>query len=247
MAAESPGAVVGGHYGPQRSSSTAHLQIGGSVDHATAFVVVFVTVDVELNPVLAEQRGEPCDGGWIVAIKATAVDGMVTHHHFPGGAAGRQDPPQPRQLVLPAGIHVGVEHEELHRAPPQGVPAALHAERGIGHLWFAIARADVVVAEHGMEGHLRLQQGPVGPQKRGFDPIQISIGVDVVAGHQHQIHGPALLHLDHLIGNRPLIGVATAAVGDGQPAEGGRLDRRGRQGGAGQTSPSAVDQPNQDQ
>ena len=148
--------------------------------------------------------------------------------------------------MLPAGIHVGVEHEELHRAPPQGVPAAFHAEGAIGNLGIAIARADVVVAEHGMERHLRVQQGPVGTQEGGLNPIQMSIGVDVVAGHQHQIHGPAQLHLDHLIGNGPLVGVATAAVGDGQPAQ-GRLDRGGRQGGAGQTSPSAVDQRNQDQ
>ena len=195
--------------------------------------MVFVAVDVQLNPVLAEQGGETGNGGGIIAVEATAVDGVVTHHHLPGGGAGGQGPPQPGHLVLPAGIHVGVEQEKLHRAPPQGIPAPLHAEGGIGHLGIAIGRADVVVAQHGMEGDLGVQQGPVGPQKGGLHPIEVAIGIDVVPGHQHQIHGSALVHLRHLIGHRPLAGVAAAAVGDGQPAGRGRLDRGRRLAGAG--------------
>jgi polysaccharide pyruvyl transferase WcaK-like protein len=41
--------VFVGHHGAQRRSAPANLQIGGSLDHAAAFVVVFVAIDVQLH------------------------------------------------------------------------------------------------------------------------------------------------------------------------------------------------------
>ena len=143
----------------------------------------------------------------------------MAHHHFPGGLAGRQAGAEPGQLLGPVGIHVGIQHEKFHWPAAQVVPAAGHAEGAIGHLGIAIGRADVVVAEHRVEGHPGLEQGAVGAGEGAIHLADIAIVVDVVAGQDHQIHRLAPLHGRHLIGDRLLLAIAAAAIRRGQPAQ----------------------------
>ena len=74
-----------------------------------------------------KQGGEPGDGGAVVARAAGGIDGVMAHHHLPGGVAAGQGLLQPGLLLGPVGAGVGVEQEEGHR------PAPMQRGHPIGH------------------------------------------------------------------------------------------------------------------
>ena len=178
-----------------------------------------MAVDVELHAVPAHQGGELRLQAGIVAIEARGIDGVMAHHHLPGGGAAGQHAAQPAHLALPVGLAIGIEQEELHRAAAQVVEAPLHAEGLVGHLRITVGGADVVVAEHGMKGHAGGQQIRIGPPEGGLDQGHVAGGVDVVAPQHHQIHRPAPMHRRHLLAHSPLVGIAAAGICHRQPTQ----------------------------